>query len=230
MIDKGAFHCLSYGIYIVASQSGAKRAGCVVNTFQQITSSPLQVSIALNKDNETNKVISESKRFTAVCLTQEASMELIGAFGFHSSSDRDKLAECKIMYDEAGIPYISDLGVAARFSVRVVEVVDVGTHTLFIGEVEESEKLSAIEPMTYAFYHQVKGGKTPPKASSYLGDEVSTEMALPAEEPKRDNAAVQQTKPIWRCSVCGHEEYLDKLPSDYACPICGVDSKKFRQV
>ena len=29
--------------------------------------------------------------------------------------------------------------------------------------------LDAGEPMTYAYYHLVKGGKTPPKASSYQG-------------------------------------------------------------
>lgn len=50
MMDNTAFHTLSYGLYIVASKAEDGAAGCVVNTFQQVTSTPLQVSVALNKE------------------------------------------------------------------------------------------------------------------------------------------------------------------------------------
>ena len=54
MVDRKAFHTLSYGVYIVAAQTDELRAGCVVNTFQQVTSTPAQVSVAVNKDNRIN--------------------------------------------------------------------------------------------------------------------------------------------------------------------------------
>ena len=56
----------------------------------------------------------------------------------------------------------------ALFSCRLVETVDVGTHLLFIGEVEDAQKLSDETPLTYDYYHKVLKGKTPPKASSYI--------------------------------------------------------------
>ena len=49
MVDTSAFRTLSYGLYIVAAKADGRAAGCVVNTFQQVTSSPLLVSVALNK-------------------------------------------------------------------------------------------------------------------------------------------------------------------------------------
>ena len=80
MIDKTAFRSLSYGLYLVAATDGERRAACVANTFQQVTSSPLQVSVALNKENATTGVIADSGRFAVSCLAQDAAMELIGMF------------------------------------------------------------------------------------------------------------------------------------------------------
>ena len=40
MIDTKAFRSLSYGLYIITAKDGDKAAGCVVNTFNQVTSKP----------------------------------------------------------------------------------------------------------------------------------------------------------------------------------------------
>ena len=103
----------------------------------------------------------------------------------------------------------------------MVQTLDVGSHILFIGEVEEAEKVCPGEPMTYAYYHQVKGGKTPPKASSYLGEDAASAAA--------DDGA-PKPKFAWRCTVCGHMEYVDELPDDYVCPVCGVGKDMFEKV
>ncbi len=225
MVDKSAFHSLSYGLYVIGAKDGERAAGCVANTFQQVTSSPLQVSVALNKENVTTDVILDSGRFTASCLAQDAPMELIGTFGFHTSADTDKFGAWKSAVDEAGVPYLDEQCVA-RFSVRVVQAVNLGTHILYIGEVEDAQKVCAGDPMTYAYYHQVKGGKTPPKASSYLGDEAPAAPAVPAAEDAADIAP----KYGWRCTVCGHIEYVDELPDDFVCPVCGVGKDMFERV
>lgn len=221
MIDQTAFFNLSYGLYLVAATDGERKAACVANTFQQVTSSPMQVSVALNKENATTDVILDSGRFTVSCLAKDATMELIGTFGFHCSTDVDKLATCETGLDAAGVPYVAEQCVA-RFSARVVQAVNLGTHILYVGEVEEAEKLCAGEPMTYAYYHQVKGGKTPPKASSFLPDAATADAAPAGDAPK--------PKVGWRCKVCGHIEYVDELPDDFVCPVCGVGKDMFERV
>ena len=86
-INTKAFRSLSYGVYIISASDGSKKAGCVVNTFQQLTSAPARVSVTINKENATTGVVLESGRFEANVLAESAPMELIGLFGFQSSND-----------------------------------------------------------------------------------------------------------------------------------------------
>lgn len=224
MIDAKAFYAMSYGLYLVTTLDGegaaARPVGCVVNTFQQVTSNPPRVSVAINKDNHTAQCVQKTRRFAATVLAKSATMELIGAFGFRSSAEEDKFAGFATAHDEAGMPYVAEQCVS-RFSVEVVDVVDVGTHLLFIGDVVESAVESSEEPMTYAYYHQVKGGKTPPKASSYNASEDAVASA---------EGAAAAGRIAWRCKICGHIEYVDELPDDFVCPVCGKGKEFFERI
>ena len=231
MIDKSAFHSLNYGMYVIGTHSAKGDFGCIANTFAQVTSSPLQVSVVLNKENATTSAVRESGRFTASCLSEDATMELIGTFGFHSSTEFDKFARHASARDAAGLPILAEQ-CCAWFSAKVVQEVDLGTHILFIGEVEESQRVeAAANPMTYAYYHQVKGGKTPPKASSYLGEEEGAVKVVDANAANAgDSVNRAAPKVAWRCTVCGHVEIVEELPDDYTCPICGVGKEFFERI
>lgn len=220
MIDTKAFRNLSYGLYIISSKKDGKPVGCVVNTFAQVTSSPAQVSVAVNKDNYTVQGIQETGAYEVAVMNESASMELIGTFGFHSSVDTDKFTEFETAVSEQGIEYVTQSS-CAHFSVKVTQQLDLGSHILFIGEVVEAEPVAGDAPMTYAYYHQVKGGKTPPKASSYNGGDDGV-----------DNASAGEAKPkvAWRCKICGHIEYVDELPDDFTCPVCGVGRELFERI
>ena len=135
MIDQTAFFSLSYGLYVISSKDAGRAAGCVANTFQQVTSSPMQVSVALNKGNATTGVIRSAGRFSATCLAQDVPMERIGTFGFHCSDDLDKFAACEHAFDAAGLPYVAEHA-CAHYSSRVVQEVFRGTHVVLVGEVE----------------------------------------------------------------------------------------------
>ncbi len=225
MIDRKAFRTLTSGLYLITSRESDRKVGCVVNTLVQVASAPPTLAVALNKDNVTTAAIDATGRFAATVLSEAAPMELIGAFGFRSSADTDNFADCPYCLDGAEIPYVTAFGLA-RFSVRVTEKVDVGTHYLFVGIVEEAAVLEAGEPLTYADYHRVKGGKTPPKAATFNGGEDGID-AVPAAAPVGDAKRV-----AWRCPICGYVEegYPDGLPADYTCPICGVPGSMFERV
>ena len=114
---------------------------------------------------------------------------------------------------------------------------DRGTHVLFVGEVEEAERLCAEAPMTYAYYHQVKGGKTPPKASSYLpGEDAPTPTSAGAGPSAEKAAAPEKAESAsapqyaWRCTVCGHLVHENELPDGFVCPVCGVGKEMFERV
>ena len=76
-MDKKVFRDVSYGMYIVSGVLDDKKCGCVINTFCQINSVDPIVSISLNKDNYTNKVIRKSKRFSISIVSNDTPSEVI---------------------------------------------------------------------------------------------------------------------------------------------------------
>ena len=160
MVDRKAFRSLSSGLYLITAKAGDARCGCVVNTLVQVASEPATLSVSLNKENATTVAILESGRFAATVLAEDTPMELIGTFGFHTSADTDKFAACASAVDGAEVPYVTEHGLA-RFSVSVTETIDVGSHYLFVGVVEEAEMLAAGDPLTYAYYHAATRRRSP---------------------------------------------------------------------
>ena len=165
-MDLSAFFKMSYGLYVVSAQADGQRAGCVINTAVQVTSQPPRVSVAVNKENVTAGVIARAGAFTVTAIDKTADMPYIGNFGFRSSDTYDKFEKYGCEISAVGSPY-SPEHVCALLACRLIDTVDVGTHYLFIGEVEDAQVLSSEEPLTYSYYHAVLKGKTPPKASSY---------------------------------------------------------------
>ena len=215
-MDKSAFHKLSYGLYMVSSKDVAGRdCGCVVNTFTQVTSTPAQATVAVNKENYTAQAILDSGVFDVTVFTQDAPMEIIGRFGFQSSRDTDKFEGFSSAVDANGVRYLTE-GSAAHFVCRVVERLDVGSHYLFLGAVEDAEVFSKDEVLTYDYYHRVKKGRTPPKASSYQEEEAPAAAAGLMH---------------YRCSICGYiAEVEGDLPEDFRCPVCQADRSHFLRI
>ncbi|MFC1522675.1 flavin reductase [Elusimicrobiota bacterium] len=223
-----AFFKISYGLYIVSSRKAGKFNGQISNTVFMVTNEPLKLAICINKQNLTHEFIEESKVFTASILSGKAPMEFIGRFGFKSGRDINKFEGVSHKRGENGAPIVTDNSIG-YIEANVINSFDVGTHTMFIGEITQADALSADEPMTYAYYHKVKGGKAPKTAPTYIKEETSA--VLP------DNAH--------KCSVCGYVYdpakgdpkgkidpgmSFDNLPPDWKCPVCGAGKEKFNKV
>jgi len=159
-------HC-TYGLYVIGSRKGDRLNGQIANTVFQVASDPPTIAVSINKQNLTHEFINEGKVFTVSILSQDTPLSFIGHFGFKSGRDIDKFKDVNYKLGEAEVPIILDHGVA-YLEARVINQVDVGTHTIFIGELVGADVLSEGEPMTYAYYHQVKRGTTPKTAPSYI--------------------------------------------------------------
>ena len=223
-----ALHKLSYGLYVVGSRKGDKLNGQVANTVFQVTSEPPTIAVIINKNNLTHQFITASKVFSASVLSRETPLSFIGHFGFKSGRDIDKLEGINYKIGETQAPVIIDNAIA-YLEVKVIQEIDVGTHTIFIGELVEAEVIREGECMTYDYYHQVKRGTTPKTAPVYV-DEKKVE-AIKA--------------PKYRCTVCGYiydpelgdpdgkikpGTPFEELPDDWVCPVCGASKDKFEKV
>jgi len=162
-----ALHKLSYGLYVVGSGEGDRRNAQIANTVFQVTSEPPVIAVSINKNNLTHEFIQQSRVFAASVLRKTTPLSFIGRFGFKSGRDSDKLSGINYKIGETGAPIVLDNAVA-YVEARVIKEVDVGTHTIFIGELVAAEVLTEEECMTYEYYHRVKRGTTPKAAPVYI--------------------------------------------------------------
>jgi ferric-chelate reductase [NAD(P)H] len=159
---------LGYGIYVVTSKTSGRINGQIANTVFQVTSEPPTIAVSINKHNLTHEFIKESKVFAASVLCEETPLTFIGIFGFKSGRDIDKFEGISYKLGETGAPIVLD-NTVSYLEAKVTKEVDVGSHTIFIGEVVNADMVAEHKAcMTYDYYHQIKGGKTPKTAATYV--------------------------------------------------------------
>ncbi|MGF7185660.1 flavin reductase (DIM6/NTAB) family NADH-FMN oxidoreductase RutF [Desulfitispora alkaliphila] len=147
---------ISYGLYVVGSKSGDKINAQLCNTFFQITSDPLRVLVALNKNNLTNKYVNESGIYTVSVLGKQGH-DLVKRFGYQSGHKVDKFTEFNYKVGETGGPIV-EKGCIAYYECKVLpdKVTDAGTHTMFLADVVAGDVIADEEPMTYAYYRETR--------------------------------------------------------------------------
>ena len=203
-----AMYKLSYGLFICTAVSGEKMNGCVINTAIQVASEPNLISIAINKANLTHDMVKETGKCNVSVLSTDAVFETFKHFGFQSGRDVDKFADYPKEYygmADNGIPYITR-GTNAYFSLKVIQDVDLGSHTMFICEPEFMTVLSDAESCTYAYYQSDIKPKPEAVGTTSAGETV------------------------WRCTICGYEYVGEELPDDFICPWCKHPASDFEKV
>lgn len=203
-MDKKALYSLSYGVFMLSTKAGEKVNGCITNTCMQVANSPVRVAISVLNQNYTCDLIKESGVFALSMLDETTTFETIKHFGFQSGRDVEKFADIQPPVDKNGIPYMG-WQACAVISCKVVESQDLGSHTLFIAEVEDGKVLSEHAPLTYADYQcKVK--------------------------PKPEKKAEDKKIVGWRCKICNYVYEGSELPADYNCPLCGHGPEDFEPI
>ena len=230
-----ALYKLGYGVYVVTSKKDNRINGQIANTVFQVTSEPPTVAVSINKNNLTHEFIKESRVFATSVLCEETPLNFIGRFGFKSGRDSNKFDGIEYKIGETGAPIVIDNAVS-YLEARVTKEMDVGTHTIFVGEVVNADVVAEHKVcMTYDYYHEIKGGKTPKSAATYL-DEKKVE-----EKPKE--AVNKMAK--YKCTACGYIYDPEKgdpdgdmkpgtsfkdIPGEWVCPVCGAAKDQFEKV
>lgn len=235
-MDLKVLYNISYGIYIVSSKKEDQINGQIANTVFQITAEPATIAVSINKKNFTHYFITQSKVFAVSVLEQEVDMKFIGRFGFKSGRDQDKFEGINYKIGVTGSPIIME-NTIAYLEAEVIQAIDVGTHTLFVGKVVEAENIKKAKPLTYDYYHQIKKGISPQTAPTYIADNKKI------ENNKKRKELEKMAK--YECSVCGYIYDPEKgdpesgvnpgtpfedLPDDWVCPICGAGKDEFEEL
>lgn len=198
-MDLKALYKITYGLYLLTAREGSKDNGCIINTVMQVAENPVRLAVSVLKKNLTHDMIQSTGKLALSALTTEADFALFRRFGMQSGRMTDKFAD---------FPYVTDCGNGLLrltafcnmyLRAKVVQTVDLGTHSLFIAEVEEAQNLSQAESCTYSYYQA----------------HIKPRPAVKPEGKK------------WVCDVCGwiYDEAAtgipwEELPEDFLCPLC----------
>lgn len=188
---------ITQGMYILTTTSG----GCCVDAVSQISSgsNPL-ISVSVMKDNYTNTLLKENKKFALSVLGVDANPKIIETFGMHSMRNMDKFKEVSTT-KVLGLDVIDD---ALGYMIcEIVDFIENDTHTLFIGKLIEADLYQDSEAMSYTYYQEHKDELL----------KITTEMG----------------KTAFVCTVCGYVYYGEELPDDFKCPKCGVAKELFEK-
>ena len=189
-IDSSSLFKITYGLFVVTCNDGQRDSGLIVNTVMQQTSTPLTLSVTINKQNYSHDVIKSTKKLNVNSLTINTPFSIFENFGFKSGKDYDKFADVFHWKSQNGLPVLSGEIINAFFSLEVTDYVDLGTHGLFICKVVEATHICDDESMSYDYYHKNVKPKKKPKKSGYV------------------------------CKICGYVHEGEELPPDFVCPIC----------
>ena len=201
MKNQAAMFKLTYGLFVLSAKEGEKDNGCIVNTVQQVTDTPNRIAVTVNKFNYTHDMILKTGRFNVSILSEDASFEIFQHFGFQSGRDVDKFADWNnYKRAENQITYITK-GTNGYLCGKVIDTMDLGTHTFFLAEVEDGDILNDTESVTYSYYH--KNIKPQPKETKKTG---------------------------WRCKICGYVYEGEELPPDFICPLCKHGASDFEKI
>lgn len=258
-MNNAALFKIQYGLFLISTRENDRDNACIGNVLAQVASSPLRVALSISKRNFTCETIERTGRFNASALTVEAPFSLYERFGFQSGRDVDKFAGLETVRSANGLVYEPRFA-NAYLSCNVVESIDLGSHRLFVVDVEEAEVLSDVESATYEYYRSevkpkpssapgVKGWRCTVCGYVHASEDLPSDFVCPvckhgavdfvkiesddAASTAEANAATESNDAAtngWRCTVCGYVHKGEEPSGDFVCPVCGVGAEKFERV
>lgn len=202
-MDQKAMYKFSYGLFVLTAQENGFDNGCIINTAIQVTSTPNRISVTVNKQNKTHDMIRATGVFNISMLAEDTDFKTFQHFGFQSGKNVDKFEDYGPKErSENGLYYITK-GTNAYVSGKVVQEIDLGSHTQFIADVTAAEVLSGVPSVTYTYYQ---------------------------EHIKPKPEAPKTGKTVWVCKVCGYVYEGEELPADFICPLCKHGAEDFEKV
>ena len=125
---------LTSPVVAITSERRGKENGMISDAAVRASIVPSipRLSVYIHKFNFSHDMIFETGRFALHLLLTEQ-FDLVHRLGFESGRDRDKLAGVPHHKGKLGVPILDEC--YAHFECQVVNVMDTGSSTLFLGDV-----------------------------------------------------------------------------------------------
>jgi flavin reductase (DIM6/NTAB) family NADH-FMN oxidoreductase RutF len=141
---KKALRMITYGLYILTSRAGDRYSAGTVNWLSQASFDPPLVMVGVKKGSGLHSVISDSDVF-AVNILASDQKDIASSFFKSTNVEGDRLNGFKFELGQTGSPLLIDL--PAFFECRVIDRIERGDHTIFVGEVVNAGVRSEAKPL-----------------------------------------------------------------------------------
>jgi flavin reductase (DIM6/NTAB) family NADH-FMN oxidoreductase RutF len=134
------------GVTVVSAAHDGVQHGMTVSSFTSISLEPPYVLISLARHARTHGLVARSGEFAVTILSAEQ-QEISDRFAGRTPDDEDRFAGLPTYTLAGSAPLL--VGGLAGMCCKVVVAHDVGTHTLFVGEVVALSAASEGDPLLY---------------------------------------------------------------------------------
>ena len=194
-----ALYNMTYGLFFLSARQDGKDNACIIKTAAQVANDPTRIGIAVIQKNLTHDMIMATGEFNISAIATDAPFDLFKRFGMQSGRSVDKFEGFDAVERSENGLYRLNRWANAWFSCKVVDKIDLGSHTYFIGELTDCEVLASTPSCSYGYYQ-------------------SDIKPKPVQPPKKG----------WVCSVCGYVYEGDEVPDDFICPLCKHTKEDFQ--
>lgn len=142
---KQAMRRLATTVAIVTTGRGDTYAGMAATAVMSVTADPPTLVVAVNRNASMSPILDEHGWF-CVNLLAERHQALVGVFG-GAKSGKDRFDDGEWRFSTVNPPILADA--AASLVCETTGRLDVGTHTLFVGDVRAIANHPLIDPLIW---------------------------------------------------------------------------------
>ncbi len=140
------FDLMKTGVYVITADDGSKLGGCTVVWVSRCSFEPAMVAVFIAPRRVTHDIIKRARHF-CVNIIGERHLETAKEFGLRTSANVDKYAGVSFTKGQSGAPILKDA--CAFLDCELVQEIEIGDHTCFVGKVLAAEKFSPEKPLVY---------------------------------------------------------------------------------
>lgn len=141
-----ALGSIASGLFVVTVCQGARATGMLASWIQQCSFDPPQISIAIRRDRDIQRWLTDGAAFT-VNILDAGQTDMIVHFGRGYALDEDAFKGLEVSRPDGVAPVLDEAH--AYLDCRVTGRMPAGDHDLFLGRMVAGRVLGAGQPMIH---------------------------------------------------------------------------------
>jgi len=143
---KGALSSWASGVSVVTTKARGLLYGLTVSSFSSVSLNPPLVLVCLSNRNRLPLMIQDSGNFGVSVLSSDQ-QEASGYFATPGREPTEDFVEVDGHWTDSGVPVVENS--AAYVACKLHQAIELGDHTVIVGEVIEAQSQDDAKPLIY---------------------------------------------------------------------------------